>query len=59
MHVWAGGEVYARDDFVYWGFSGESLARLAHHAGFAEVKIVDTPLIDGHPRIIATLAAAE
>jgi tRNA (mo5U34)-methyltransferase len=59
MHVWAGGEVYARDDFVYWGFSGESLARLAHHAGFAEVEIVDTPLIDGHPRIIATLAAAE
>jgi tRNA (mo5U34)-methyltransferase len=59
MHVWAGGEVYARDDFVYWGFSGESLARLAHHAGFAGVKVVDTPLIDGHPRIIATLAAAE
>ena len=59
MHVWAGGEVYARDDFVYWGFSGESLARLAHHAGFAEVKIVDTPLIDGHPRVIAMLSAAE
>jgi tRNA (mo5U34)-methyltransferase len=59
IHVWAGGEVYARDDFVYWGFSGESLTRLAHHAGFAEVEIVDTPLIDGHPRIIATLFAAE
>jgi tRNA (mo5U34)-methyltransferase len=59
IHVWKGGEVYARDEFVYWGFSGESLARLAHHAGFAEVEIVDTPLIDGHPRIIGTLRVAE
>ena len=59
IHVWARGEVYAHDDFVYWGFSGESLTRLAHHAGFADVEIVDTPLIDGHPRIIATLSAAE
>ena len=59
IHVCEAGEVYARDDFVYWGFSGESLARLAHHAGFAEVEIVDTPLIDGHPRVIGTMGVAE
>ena len=52
------GDVYARDDFVYWGFSGESLARLAHHAGFAEVEIVDRPMIDGHPRVIGTLGVS-
>ena len=35
VHVCEAGEVYARDDYVYWGFTGESLARLARHAGFA------------------------
>jgi tRNA (mo5U34)-methyltransferase len=59
IHVYAAGEVYARDDFVYWGFSGESLARLADHAGFARAEIIDTPMIDGHPRIIGTLVADE
>lgn len=57
MHVCEAGEVYARDDYVYWGFTGESLARLADHAGFGSVEIVDTPVIDGHPRIIGTLVA--
>ena len=59
MHVCEAGEVYARDDYVYWGFTGESLARLAGHAGFGGVEIVDTPVIDGHPRIIGTLVAGE
>jgi SAM-dependent methyltransferase len=59
VHVWKAGEVYARDDFVYWGFSGKSLARLAEHAGFARMEILDTPRIDGHPRIIGTLVADE
>ena len=59
MHVCEAGEVYARDDYVYWGFTGESLARLADHAGFGSVEIVDTPVIDGHPRIIGTLVADE
>ena len=40
MHVCEAGEVYARDDYVYWGFTGESLARLAGHAGFGGVEIV-------------------
>jgi hypothetical protein len=59
VHVWQAGEVYARDDYVYWGFTPKSLARLAGHAGFGGVEIVDTPLIDGHPRIIGTLVAEE
>jgi len=59
VHVWEPGEVYAHDDYVYWGFTGKSLARLAGHAGFGGTEIVDTPVIDGHPRIIGTLAAEE
>jgi tRNA (mo5U34)-methyltransferase len=59
MHVCEAGEVYAHDDYVYWGFTGESLARLAEHAGFGQVEIVDAPVVDGHPRIIGTLVAEE
>jgi tRNA (mo5U34)-methyltransferase len=51
------GDVYARDDFVYWGFSAEGLRRLARLAGFAEVEVVDEPEIDGHPRILTVLRA--
>jgi tRNA (mo5U34)-methyltransferase len=57
VHVCKPGEIYARDAFVYWGFTGESLTRLARHAGFAGVEVLDEPVIDGHPRIIGTLAA--
>jgi tRNA (mo5U34)-methyltransferase len=53
------GEVYARDEFVYWGFTGGSLAGLARHAGFAATEILDTPVIDGHPRILGRLSAHE
>jgi tRNA (mo5U34)-methyltransferase len=56
IHVCEPGEVYARDEFVYWGFSGESLDRLARHAGFAGATVIDSPMIDGHPRIIASLS---
>jgi len=49
------GGVYARDEFVYWGFSGESLSRLARHAGFDRAEIVDTRLVDGHPRVLGRL----
>ncbi len=58
IHVYGAGQVYARDDFVYWGFTGESLGRLANHAGFAGTEIIDTPMIEGHPRIMGTLVAA-
>jgi tRNA (mo5U34)-methyltransferase len=59
IHVADRGEVYARDDFVYWGFTASSLERLAHHAGLAGFEAHDAPRVDGHPRIIGRLAAPE
>jgi tRNA (mo5U34)-methyltransferase len=56
IHVCEPGEVYARDEFVYWGFSGKSLDRLARHAGFNGAEVLDAPTIDGHPRIIASFS---
>jgi tRNA (mo5U34)-methyltransferase len=53
------GDVYARDDFVYWGFSPEGLRRLARIVGLDEVEVVDELEIDGHPRILALLRAAD
>jgi hypothetical protein len=52
------GDVYARDDFVYWGFAPEGLRRLARIVGLDEVEIVDQLEIGGHPRILAVLRAA-
>jgi tRNA (mo5U34)-methyltransferase len=52
------GAVYARDDFVYWGFSPDGLRRLARFVGLNEVEVVDEPEIDGHPRILALLRPA-
>jgi tRNA (mo5U34)-methyltransferase len=51
-------DVYARDDFVYWGFGPESLRRLARIAGLGEVEILKQVTIAGHPRILAVLRAA-
>jgi tRNA (mo5U34)-methyltransferase len=50
------GEVYARDDFVYWAFTGEGLGRLVRLAGFARVEVLGKSTVDGHPRIIASLS---
>jgi tRNA (mo5U34)-methyltransferase len=52
-------DVYARDDFVYWGFGPEALRRLSRVAGFSDVEIVERVEIDGHPRILAILRVAE
>ncbi|MCA1679181.1 MAG: tRNA 5-methoxyuridine(34)/uridine 5-oxyacetic acid(34) synthase CmoB [Actinobacteria bacterium] len=49
------GDVYARDDAVYWGFSRASLDRLGRLAGLRGFELVDAPEIVGHPRIIGTL----
>jgi tRNA (mo5U34)-methyltransferase len=49
------GDVYARDDFVYWGFPVEGLRRLGRMVGLADVEIVEQLEIDGHPRIVAVL----
>jgi tRNA (mo5U34)-methyltransferase len=51
------GEVYARDDFVYWGFGDAGLARLARIAGFSRVESLVDVEVDGHPRIMARLVA--
>jgi tRNA (mo5U34)-methyltransferase len=55
LEVHEPGDVYARDDFVYWGFTPESLRRLGRIVGLAEVEIVDQVIIDDHPRILAVL----
>jgi tRNA (mo5U34)-methyltransferase len=57
VHVCEAGEVYSRDDFVYWGFTAEGLRRLALHAGFDGFDLIDAPLVDGRPRIIGNLRA--
>ncbi len=55
IHVCEAGEPYSREDFVYWGFSGTSLDRLARLAGFVGARVHDRPIVDGRPRIICTL----
>jgi tRNA (mo5U34)-methyltransferase len=52
------GDVYSRDDFVYWGFSPEALRRLGRIVGLGDLEIVGEPNIDGHPRILAVMKAA-
>ena len=51
------GEVYERDEFVYWGFGEPGLERLARIAGFQSVEQLETVTVDGHPRIIGRLTA--
>jgi tRNA (mo5U34)-methyltransferase len=51
------GEVYANDEYVFWEFTTGSLERLSGYAGYREMELHDTPVIDGHPRILATLTA--
>jgi tRNA (mo5U34)-methyltransferase len=58
LEVHEPGDVYARDDFVYWGFTPASLRRLGQIVGLGDVDIVDEVEIDGHPRILAVLRPA-
>ncbi|MGH2884317.1 MAG: class I SAM-dependent methyltransferase [Solirubrobacteraceae bacterium] len=51
------GEVYARDEFVYWGFGDAGLQRLAQIAGFSRVESLVNVEVDAHPRIIGRLVA--
>jgi tRNA (mo5U34)-methyltransferase len=55
VHIPAPGEVYARDDFVYWGFTPAGLDAMARHAGFEGFEPIDTPVIDSHPRVLGAL----
>jgi tRNA (mo5U34)-methyltransferase len=50
-------EVYARDEFVYWGFGNTGLERLARIAGFSRVESLIDVEVDGHPRIMGRLIA--
>ena len=59
LEVHEASDVYARDDFVYWGFGPEALRRLSRIAGFTDVEIVERVEISGHPRILAILRLAE
>jgi tRNA (mo5U34)-methyltransferase len=59
IEVRESGDVYARDDFVYWGFPAEGLRRLGRLVGLDEVEIVEEVECDGHPRIVAVLRRAE
>ena len=51
------GEVYKDDAYVFWEFTTGSLGRLSRYAGYRQMELHDTPVIDGHPRILATLTA--
>ena len=51
------GEVYARGDFIYWGFGDAGLERLARIAGFSRAESLINAEVDGHPRIIGQLIA--
>ena len=55
VHIPSAGEVYARDDFVYWGFTPAGLGAMARHAGFEGFELIDAPVIDGHPRVLGGL----
>ena len=55
VYIPAPGEVYAHDDFVYWGFTPAGLDAMARHAGFEGFELIDTPVIDGHPRVLGAL----
>ena len=55
VHIPEAGEVYARDDFVYWSFTPAALDAMARHAGFEGFELIDAPVIDGHRRVIGAL----
>ena len=57
IRVFDPGEVYTRDEFVYWGFGEIGLERVARIAGFASVESLQTVTVDDHPRIIGRLIA--
>ena len=49
------GEVYAGDDYVYWGFAAGGLAALGRLAGLPEIEVGAPVMVDGHPRILGAL----
>jgi tRNA (mo5U34)-methyltransferase len=57
IRVSAPGEVYAHDEFVYWGFGDTGLERFARIAGFSRAESLVDVEVDGHPRIMGRLIA--
>ena len=49
------GDIYAGDEYVYWGFGAGGLTALAQLAGLSSAHVDGTVVVDGHPRIMATL----
>ena len=43
----------------YWGFPAEGLRRLGRTIGLDDVEILEEVVVDGHPRIVAVLRAAD
>ncbi len=58
VYIPAPGEIYAHDDYVYWGFTPAGLDAMARHAGFESFELIDAPVIDGHPRVLGALRSA-
>ena len=52
------GAIYAGDEYVYWGFGAGALQALARLAYLTDAHIDGTVVVDGHPRIMATLTRA-
>jgi tRNA (mo5U34)-methyltransferase len=52
------GAVYTGDEYVYWGFGAGAPRAMARLAGLQEAHIDGTVVVDGHPRIMATLSRA-
>jgi tRNA (mo5U34)-methyltransferase len=55
IEVKQSGEVNPGDDYIYWGFAAGGLAALGRLAGLPEVEVTASVMVDGHPRILATL----
>jgi hypothetical protein len=51
------GEIYARAEFVDWGFGDAGLQRIARIAGFSRVESLVDVEVDGHRRIMGRLVA--
>ena len=55
LRIPAPGEVYPRDDFVYWQFSSGARANLVACTQSSPFELHATPVVDRHPRIIGLL----
>jgi tRNA (mo5U34)-methyltransferase len=55
VHRYRRGAVYPHDEYVYWGFAPAGIEMLGRESGLRRFELVDSPVIDGHPRIIGWL----